>query len=107
MTGNCVYKVSGGATLKSMSKLNRIDLRVDAELKARFTEAAASLGMSLSAFMVAAAREQLVRTEKQRQALTLSQRDRERFLEALERSPRSIPAAMERAKRRHGRLIGD
>ncbi len=85
----------------------RIDFRVDADTKAEFVEAAQAYGMNLSSFMIAAAREFVLRIQRQQQGLQLSDRDRDRFLAALDRPPRPAPDAFRQARKRHRRLAGD
>ena len=73
-----------------MAKLDRIDFRVDKKIKTQFTEAAEVFGMNLSTFMIAAAQEQAARAQRCKQAVVLSDRDREVFLAALDRQARLI-----------------
>lgn len=82
------------------TKTERIDLRVPPELKELITEASEVAGMSLSAFIAAAAQELAVRVMRTRQAVILSDRDRDRFLAALDRPVRSIPETVRKAKAR-------
>ena len=88
-----------------MAKQDRIDFRVDPHLKAQFAEAAEAAGMSLSTFIIAAAREQAVRLRQRQQAVVLSDRDRDLFLNALDRPARPIPESVRKAKERHDQLI--
>lgn len=88
-----------------MAKQDRIDFRVDERIKAQFVEAAEVSGMNLSTFMIAAAQEQAVRVQRRQQAVTLSDRDRDRFLAAIERPARPAPEAMRRARERHAALV--
>lgn len=80
-----------------MGKAERIDLRVEGELKQEFAAAAELAGMNLSSFLVAAAREQASRMLRTREAVVLSDTDRDRFLDALEEPPRPIPPALKKA----------
>lgn len=88
-----------------MPKQERIDFRVDAEIKAQFVEAAESLGMNLSAFIIAAAQELAARAQRRSRTMVLSEADRDRFLAALDRAARPAPSAMEKAKRLHRELV--
>jgi len=89
-----------------MAKQDRIDFRVDEAVKAQFTEAAEIFGMNLSTFMVAAAQEQVARAQQRKQAVTLSDRDRDLLLCALDRPARPAPDAVRKAKARHAALVG-
>jgi uncharacterized protein (DUF1778 family) len=69
-------------------KQDRIELRASEREMERFTEAASFRGMSLSAFLRQAALEKSEEVLKSRDALTLSNKDRDLFLEALENPPK-------------------
>ena len=88
-------------------KTQRIDLRVQEELKGRFSAAAEVVGMNLTTFVIAAAQEQAVRILRSRQAVMLTDRDRDLFLAALDRPVRPIPESMKRAKRHHATKVID
>jgi uncharacterized protein (DUF1778 family) len=88
-----------------MAKQDRIDFRVDEETKTQFTEAAEVFGMNLSTFMIAAAQEQVVRAQRRKQAVMLSDGDRDLFLAALDRPARPMPEAIRKAKARHASLV--
>ncbi len=90
-----------------MAKQDRIDFRVDEAIMAQFTQAAQTYGMNLSTFMIAAAQELLARAQCRSQAVTLSDRDRDLFLAALDRPARPIPEAVREARVRHADLIVD
>ena len=81
-----------------LTKAERIDLRVPRELKELATEAATATGMSLSAFVASAVQELAVRVTRNRQVVMLSDRDRDRFLTALDRPARPQPEAIRKAK---------
>ena len=81
-----------------LTKAERIDLRVPRELKELATEAATAAGMSLSAFVASAVQELAVRITRNRQVVMLSDRDRNRFLTALDRPVRPQPEAVRKAK---------
>lgn len=66
-------------------KQERLELRTSKVDRARFAEAAAFTGMTLSAFLRQAALEKSEIVLKNRDDLTLSNRDRDLFLEALEK----------------------
>ena len=88
-----------------MAKQERIDFRVDEIIKAQFAEAAEVFGMNLSTFIVAAAQEQVIRAQRHKQAIVLSDRDRDQLFSALDRNARPIPEAIRKAKSRHAALI--
>lgn len=89
------------------TKAERIDLRVPREFKSFVTEAAATAGMSLSAFIASAVQEAAERVMRSRQVVMLSERDGERFLAALDRPARPIPDALAKAKSRRETLLAD
>ena len=68
-------------------KEDRIVLRASQEERHRLLEASAFNGMSLSAFLRQAALEKADETLKNRDIITLSDRDRDIFLDALENPP--------------------
>ena len=82
----------------------RIDLRPGDEDKVRLDQAAARLGLPLSAFVLSAALERaqeiLVREER-----LVSDRDRDRLLKLLDGKTPTPNATMKRAQKRHRQLI--
>jgi uncharacterized protein (DUF1778 family) len=88
-----------------MAKQDRIDFRVDEEVKAQFARAAEVYGMNLSSFIIAAAQEQVVRAQRRLDTLKLSDPDRDAFLQALDQPVRPVPTAIAEAKRRRGKRI--
>lgn len=90
-----------------MAKAERIDLRVQEDLKGHFTAAAEASGMNLSTFLIAAAREQAARVLRTRQAVVLTDRDRDQFLAALDRPARPIPDSLRKAKERRADLVAN
>ncbi|MEA3643403.1 MAG: DUF1778 domain-containing protein [Lamprobacter sp.] len=79
--------------------LERIDLRTSGETKALIARAAASTGMSVSAFLLSAAQERAKVVLSQTESITLTPRDWEAFVTALDHldQPRpKLKAAMER-----------
>lgn len=88
----------------------RIDLRVSADLKALLTRAAAYSGMSLSSFLVSAASERAKSVVSEHETLTLSARDWEIFLTALDEADQPRPqleAAVRRYRERRADRHGD
>ena len=90
-----------------MAKGERIDLRVQEDLKERFSAAAEAVGMSLTGFVIAAAQEQAARVLRTQHSVVLSDRDRDRFLAALDLPARSVPESVRRAKERHATRLVD
>lgn len=70
-------------------KQDRIELRASQRERERLSEAAIFTGMSLSAFLRQAALEKSNEVLKSRDTLTLSDKDRDLFLAALENPPKS------------------
>lgn len=70
-------------------KHDRIELRASQRERERLLEAAAFTGMSLSAFLRQAALEKSNDVLKSRDVITLSDKDRDLFLEALENPPKA------------------
>jgi uncharacterized protein (DUF1778 family) len=88
----------------------RIDLRVSADLKALLTRAAAYSGMSLSSFLVSVAAERAKNVVSEHELLTLSARDWEIFLTALDEAEKPRPrlaAAVRRYRERRRDRHGD
>lgn len=69
----------------------RIDLRTSPEIKALIARAAATSGVSLSAFLIASAQEQAKRVLAESETLTLSPGDWEAFFAALDRTDQPRP----------------
>lgn len=88
-----------------MPKQHRIEFRIDETIKTQFAEAAEIFGMNISTFMIAAAQEQVARARRHKQAVSLSDRDRELFLAVLDRPARPLPASTRKAKTRHADQI--
>ncbi|MEO5658948.1 MAG: DUF1778 domain-containing protein [Polaromonas sp.] len=65
----------------------RINLRTSPEAKALIERAAAVMGSTVSSFMLQNAYEAALRLVAQQDVLTLSDRDRDAFLNALENPP--------------------
>lgn len=78
----------------------RIDLRVSADLKTLLSRAASYCGMSLSSFLVSIAADRAREVLAEHETLTLTPRDWEAFLEALDNADRPRPR-LEAAARRY------
>lgn len=70
----------------------RIDLRTSREVKEMISRAAATAGVSLSAFLIASAQERAKRILAESETLTLSSRDWDAFFAALDNADKPRPA---------------
>lgn len=73
----------------------RINLRTSPEAKALIERAAALMGATVSSFMLQNAYEAAVRLLAQQDVMTLSDRDRDAFLNALENPPEPTQALID------------
>lgn len=78
-------------TTLAFQKDERIDLRVSSDLKALLARAASYCGMSLSAFLVSIAADRAKEVVAEHETVTLSPRDWEAFLRALDNSDKPRP----------------
>jgi len=85
----------------------RIDLRVSADLKSLLSRAASYSGMSLSSFLVSIAADRAKVVVAEHEALTLTPRDWEAFLVALDESDRPRPRLAAAARRYQSRRKRD
>ena len=85
-------------------KRERLEARIDAETKALFQRAAELQGRSLTDFVISSAADAARRALLDQQALELSQRDRQAFVEALLQPP-PPSARLREASDRHGRTV--
>lgn len=88
-----------------MAKQDRIDFRIDENLKTEFAHSAEVFGMNLSTFMISAARQLSSRARRMEQLPPLSDRDRDVFLAALDRPAREMPESIKKAKANYSKLI--
>ena len=91
-----------GQTISVPTKTARLETRVTAEQKTLFQRAADLTGRSLTDFILSSAQEVAARTVREHDVLTVSGRDRERFVSALLRPPvpsRRLRQAVSRYKR--------
>lgn len=70
----------------------RIDLRTSSEIKSLIVRAAATTGVSLSAFLIASAQERAKQILAESETLTLSPRDWNAFFSALDKADKPRPA---------------
>ena len=73
----------------------RINLRTSPEAKALIERAAAIMGSTVSSFMLQNAYEAALRLVAQQDTITLSDRDRDAFLQALEHPPKPNQALID------------
>ncbi len=73
----------------------RLAFRMKPELKESIEAAAALLGLNLTDFVRSTLSERASKVVERHRNITLSDRDRDRFLEALNRRGRQIPALVE------------
>ena len=73
----------------------RINLRTSPEAKALIERAAAIMGSTVSSFMLQNAYEAALRLVAQQDVITLSDRDRDAFLKALENPPEPTQALID------------
>lgn len=73
----------------------RINLRTSPEAKALIERAAAIMGSTVSSFMLQNAYEAASRVVTQQEIITLSDRDRDTFLDALDNPPEPTQALIE------------
>lgn len=69
----------------------RIDLRTSPEIKELIVRAAATAGLSLSAFLIASAQERAKELLAENETLTLSPRDWDAFFSALDNADKPRP----------------
>jgi len=79
----------------SSTESARINLRTSPEAKALIERAAAIMGSTVSSFMLQNAYEAASRVVTQQEMITLSDRDRDAFLRALDNPPEPTPALIE------------
>ncbi len=84
----------------------RINVRLPSELKQTIEEAASALGQTVSEFAIATVVREARQVLHNVQITQLSNRDRDRFLEALDAADAKPNAALKAAARRYGKLRG-
>ena len=89
---------------RSITKNERVEARLNPMQKRRIEHAASLKGTSLSDFMVSSAEDAAVRTIKEHEVWTLTDRDREVFVKALLHPPRPSPR-MKAALKRYRKLV--
>jgi uncharacterized protein (DUF1778 family) len=84
---------------QSMARTARLEARITDDQKALFQHAADLTGRSLTDFVVSSAQEIAARTVREREVLTLSDRDRKLFVGALLNPPRPSKRLRQAASR--------
>ncbi len=84
----------------------RINVRLPSELKQIIEEAAAALGQTVSEFAISTVVREARQVLHNVQITRLSNRDRDRFLEALDAADAKPNTALKDAVRRYGKLRG-
>jgi uncharacterized protein (DUF1778 family) len=84
----------------------RINVRLPSELKKTIEEAAAALGQSVSEFVIATVVREARHVLQEAQVTRLSNRDRDRFLKALNDADAKPNAALKAAARRYEKRRG-
>lgn len=84
----------------------RINIRPPSELKQPVEEAAAALGQTLHEFALATVVREARQVLRENEFAKLSNRDRDRFLEALDAADSKPNAALKAAARRYGTRHG-
>ena len=84
----------------------RINVRLSSELKQTIEEAASALGQTVSEFAVSTVVREARQVLQNVQITRLSNRDRDRFLEALDAVDANTNAALKAAARRYGKRRG-
>ena len=79
----------------SRTESARINLRTSPEVKAMIERAAAMTGATVSSFMLQNSTEMARRVLAQQDLITLSDRDRDAFLNALDNLPEPTPALID------------
>lgn len=86
---------------------DRIDLRISPDLKALLSRAASYSGMSLSSFLVSIAADRAKEVVAEHETLTLTPREWEAFLTALDDADRPRPRLAAAARRYRSRRERD
>lgn len=87
-------------TTEISRKSERIDFRVNTEVKALFTRAAELSGTSLSGFVLEAARQRAMELIESHERIVLNNQDRDTFLAALS-NPSAPAESLRRAANRY------
>lgn len=91
---------------RSRAVKERVDFRLDPEHKALIERAAAYRGETMTGYAVSTLVREAQRVVREHEVVTLSDRDRDRFLELLDNPPEPTDA-LRRAAQRHATLIAE
>ena len=96
------YSLYVNVTMKSQSHTRdeRLDLRISADIKSLFARAAESTGMTMSAFVIEAARERAAKLIEQQDRIILNNEARDLLLDALA-NPAQPAKALTRAAKKY------
>ncbi len=94
---------SGRLTMTANPSDARINIRVRSELKQIVEDAAVTLGQTMSEFVVSTVAREARQVLRQAQVTRLTNRDRDRFLEALDAIDTKPNAALKAAARRYAK----
>ena len=97
-----LYSLYANVTMKSQSHTRdeRLDLRISADIKSLFARAAESTGMTMSAFVIEAARERAAKLIEQQDRIILNNGARDLLLDALA-NPAQPAKALTRAAKKY------
>ncbi len=99
-------KRKGARNVKgAKSRSVRLDMRLDTRTKILIERAAAITGQTLTDFALSNLVQSAMATIERHERLVMTDRDRDRFLKALDRPPKPLPA-LAKAARRHALVIG-
>jgi uncharacterized protein (DUF1778 family) len=92
--------------MAATSRKERVDLRISADQKRLIERAATLSGQTLSSFILGTTVERAREIVRESAVIDLSNRDRDRFLKALEDDSARPNAALRRPARRHKAMLG-
>lgn len=92
--------------MATVTKNERLDVRLPRESKQLVEQAASQLGQSVSNFVVSTVTRRARKVLRDQSVIELSNRDRDRFLAALDDADLEPSPALLRAAERHAQLIG-
>jgi uncharacterized protein (DUF1778 family) len=92
--------------MAATSRKERVDLRISADQKQLIERAATLSGQTLSSFILGTTVERAREIVRESAVINLSNRDRDRFLKALDDASARPSAALRRAAKRHKAMLG-
>ena len=91
-------------SIKGTLKSERVSLRLDKATRQRIERAASIEGKTVSGFIVSSAQMAAEKITREHETIVLSQRDAERFLDAI-MNPPPVNDRLRRALEEHGRRV--